>query len=182
MEIKRIYEAMFLVDVKLADQWEQVEQTVGRLMDRAEAEILYCKKWDERRLAYDIEDRRRGVYVLTFFKSSPERIVGLERDVQLTDGVLRVLVLKEEKLTEEKIRELAEGEGIVPVKILPFYAKYGAESPRARAETADKPRAAAEPKSVETVVKTAEAEETKEAKETAESVTEQQSEPGSGTE
>ncbi len=121
MQVKRIYEAMFLVDTEIATDWEQVEQAIGRLMERASAEVLYCKKWDERRLAYDIKRRRHALYVLTFFKGSPDSIVGLERDVQIAEdqGILRVMVTRQEVLTEEQIAEKVEGEGFVPERPVP---------------------------------------------------------------
>jgi len=119
LETKRIYEGMFLVDTGLGSNWDRLEETIGRLMTRAEAELLYCKKWDERRLAYQIAGRKRGMYVLTFFKASADRIAGLKRDVGLTEGLIRLLVLRRDKLSEEKVRELAEGPGIIPVRTFP---------------------------------------------------------------
>jgi hypothetical protein len=44
--------------------------------------------------------------VLTYFEAPPERIGDLERDVQLSELVLRALVLRAEKLTEERLAEL----------------------------------------------------------------------------
>ncbi len=60
------YEAMFIIDPTFGATFETCEQEVKRLMERAEAELLFCRKWDDRRLAYKIKGRKRGVYVLTF--------------------------------------------------------------------------------------------------------------------
>lgn len=93
------YEAMFLFDPTFGSSFEQCEAEIRRLMERAEAEILICRKWDERRLAYRIKGRKRGVYVLVYFKASPEKITPLERDAQLSEDILRLLVLKAENLS-----------------------------------------------------------------------------------
>ena len=67
------YEAMFLFDPTFGGSFENCETEIRRLMTRAEAEILLCRRWDERRLAYKIKGRKRGVYVLVFFKAPTDR-------------------------------------------------------------------------------------------------------------
>jgi small subunit ribosomal protein S6 len=95
------YEAMFLFDPTFGAAFENCEAEVRRIMDRAQAEILFCKKWDERRLAYKIQGRKRGVYVLVYFKSAPEKVGGIERDARLSENILRVLVLRADGVTPE---------------------------------------------------------------------------------
>ncbi len=102
----RPYEAMFLFDSAVVRDWSDIEAEVRRLCDRINAELLVCVKFDERKLAYEIERRKRGLYVLTYIKAEPERITDLERDVRLSEVVLRVLVLRAENLTEERLSEL----------------------------------------------------------------------------
>lgn len=95
------YEAMFLFDPTFGASFENCEAEVRRLMERAEAELLFCRKWDERRLAFRIQGRKRGVYVLTYFKTDPAKIAGLERDARLAEDILRVLVLRADGVTPE---------------------------------------------------------------------------------
>jgi small subunit ribosomal protein S6 len=97
---------MFLFDNTTMHQWSDIEAEVRRLIDRIQAELLVCVKFDERKLAYEIKGRKRGTYVLTYFDAEPDRITDLERDVRLSEVVLRVLVLRAEKLTEERLAEL----------------------------------------------------------------------------
>ena len=102
------YEAMFVMDSGVASDWQLVEGEIQRLTDRAEAELLCCRRWDERRLAYDIGGHKRGCYVLTYFRADPSRITGLERDAQLSENVLRMLVLRADHVSEEEIRTHAQ--------------------------------------------------------------------------
>lgn len=95
------YEAMFLFDPTFGSSFENCEQEIHRLMERAEGEVILCRKWDERRLAYRIKGRKRGVYVLAYIRVKPEKIVPLERDVKLSEIILRMLVLKAEGVTRE---------------------------------------------------------------------------------
>ena len=99
------YEAMFLFDPTFGSSFEQCDAEIRRLLERAEAEILICRKWEERRLAYRIKGRKRGVYVLVFFRASPEKITPLERDAKLSESILRLLVLRAENVTPEAMEE-----------------------------------------------------------------------------
>jgi small subunit ribosomal protein S6 len=100
------YEGMFLFDSAALHQWSEMEAEVRRLCDRIQADLQVCVNFDERKLAYEIKGRRRGTYVLTYFDADPSRIGELERDVQLSEVILRVLVLRAEKITEARIAEL----------------------------------------------------------------------------
>ncbi|HUS91665.1 MAG TPA: 30S ribosomal protein S6 [Phycisphaerae bacterium] len=99
---KQTYEAMFLVDSGSGD-FEAASQPAQLALSRNEAEVLSFKPWDERRLAFDIDGRRRGLYILAYFKAPSGRIADLERDCQLDERVLRLLVLRREELSEEEI-------------------------------------------------------------------------------
>lgn len=51
-------------------------------------------EWGKRRLAYLINDEAEGYYVFYNFESEPEFPTELERIAKITDGVLRVMVIK----------------------------------------------------------------------------------------
>jgi single-strand DNA-binding protein len=100
---------MFLFDPGFASDFSKVEREVGRIMERAQAEIIMCRKWDERKLAYEIKGRKRGCYVLTFFQVQSDNLAGIERDAQLSESILRALVLKADYMTEEDMQAACGG-------------------------------------------------------------------------
>jgi small subunit ribosomal protein S6 len=101
---KKLYEGMFLVDSgKAASDWDGVNASITKILDRAEAEIVSMRKWDDRRLAYDIRTTSRGTYMLCYFKAEGQKIQGIEKDVQLSENVIRVLILSTEQMTKEDI-------------------------------------------------------------------------------
>jgi len=105
----RAYEGMFLFDPAAAVEWSNVEDEIRRLIGRAGGELVVCKRWDERRLAYEIRGRKRACYVLTYFRAPSDRIAGLERDVQLSEHVLRCLILRVDHMaTDEEMKAAAE--------------------------------------------------------------------------
>jgi len=101
------YEALFLLNANYATgSWEAARGEVEHILHRANAEILHLRKWDERRLAFEIDGQKRGVYVLAFFKCDTSKVVGIERDVQLSENMMRVLVLRSDHLALKDIEEM----------------------------------------------------------------------------
>ena len=103
------YEAMFLFDPTFGASVEDCEAEIKRLLDRAEAEIVFSRRWDERRLAYRIDGRKRGVYVLVYFKSAPDKIGALERDAHIAENILRLLVVRADGVTPEMMERAVSG-------------------------------------------------------------------------
>lgn len=101
------YEGMFLLDPAATADWDAVQAEMGRLMKRAEARVIVMTRWDERRLAYEIRGRKRAVYALTYFEAEPSKVVGMERDVQISEAFLRCLILRADHLTEDEMKEIA---------------------------------------------------------------------------
>ena len=99
--VKKVYEAMFLVDsVQAASDWEGTVALIKSILEKAEAEIISIRKWDERKLAYDLDRKSRGTYILCYFKAPTGKITQIERDVQLSEKIMRVLILKGDHLTQ----------------------------------------------------------------------------------
>jgi len=113
---------MFLFDPTTGTNADRVQEQLKRLMERADGELLRTKKWDERRLTYEIEKRKRGVYVLAYFRAPTDKIVGMEQDVQLSEDILRVLILCRDHLTNEQVNEIMDkAEAYIP----PPHPHYG---------------------------------------------------------
>ena len=142
-EVKRLYEGMFLVDTALAAQdWQVILDEVQRVMDRAEAEVVSLKKWDERRLCYDIQKKSRGTYILVYFNCETSKLDGIERDVQLSELIARVLVLRTDKMTPEDLEkctplEAVEAEATEKAAAVEAKAKAAAEAAEAAQAEAD---------------------------------------------
>jgi small subunit ribosomal protein S6 len=96
---------MFLVDSALAAQdWQQILDEIQRILDRAKAEVVSLKKWDERRLCYDVQGKSRGTYILVYFNCETDKIGGIERDVQLSELITRVLVLRTDRMSSDDMQ------------------------------------------------------------------------------
>ncbi|MHC4059994.1 MAG: 30S ribosomal protein S6 [Planctomycetota bacterium] len=111
---KKLYEAMFLVDpAQAASDWDGVETLIRNIFKRAETEVVSIKKWGDRNLAYEIDGKSKGVYVLCYFKGDGKKNRDIERDVQLSEQVMRVLILCAEGRDE---RDIEKGVSAVPAE------------------------------------------------------------------
>ncbi len=106
LQNSRLYEAMFLVQTNIASDSEATKGMIQTIMDRAHAELLVCSLWDERRLAYDIDKHKRAAYVLCYFRANGTAISSMERDVQLSEHLLRVLVLRADHISTEELERI----------------------------------------------------------------------------
>ena len=102
--VKKLYEGMFLIDsTEAARDWDGIIDFITKILTKAEAEIVSVRKWDERPLAYQIRRCTRGTYILAYFRAGGQKIHEIERDVQLSERIMRVLILKADHLTEADI-------------------------------------------------------------------------------
>ncbi len=105
----RLYEGMFLFPQSAAADLGGAVEHVREILARGGAEIVSLVKWDERRLAYDIKGNKRGIYFLAYFRAAGAAIARIERDCNLSEQLLRAMVLRAEHVAPE-IMENAEGQ------------------------------------------------------------------------
>ena len=105
---KRMYEGLFLFPQSAISDMQAASDHVLSLLERVEGELVSFKKWDDRRLAYEIKGNKRGVYFLSYFRCEPPRLADLERSCNLSEQLLRSLVIRADHLNAEDI-EAAEG-------------------------------------------------------------------------
>jgi small subunit ribosomal protein S6 len=98
---------MFLVsNTRAKESLDGVIAELTELVSRAGGEVVNCAKWEERKLAYEINGQRRGTYILCHWNGPPAAPAKVERQSQLSSLVLRVLnVLDEDGVENPKPRE-----------------------------------------------------------------------------
>ena len=86
------YELMYIIDVDVGD--EQVAAMVEKFKALIEANgtVNELDEMGKRKLAYLINDKPEGYYVLVKFTSGPEFPAELDRVLKITDGIMRSLV------------------------------------------------------------------------------------------
>ena len=106
------YEAMFLLGQAQAADFAAAVAHVRQLMEKHGATVLALRKWDERRLAFEIKKQKRGLYLLAFFTGPAERMVEIERACNLSEGIIRVLITRADHLTIDEMKAADDAKGL----------------------------------------------------------------------
>jgi small subunit ribosomal protein S6 len=83
-----------------------VDRTTRQVIS-AGGQIVKVAPWGRRRLAYPIDRHREGSYHIIVFEGPAEVVADVERDLQITEEVLRHLVVKVERPVKAARRDAA---------------------------------------------------------------------------
>lgn len=104
-----VYETMYILRPDLSE--EQVDQTVLRyqaFLREQGANILETQHRGKRRLAYEVDRHREGIYIQMNYQEGGHAIAALERSMRLSDEVIRYLTIKQEVQGETQTSEPEE--------------------------------------------------------------------------
>ncbi|MDN3513267.1 MAG: 30S ribosomal protein S6 [Candidatus Brocadia sp.] len=105
-----MYEGLFLIDNAHASmEWDNVVKHIHDILQKYGVEILKTEKWGEKKLAYKIKGHKRGTYLLIHFNAKNTAIAMIKRDFQLSDYIVRSLIVKDEKIEELSQMGAVEG-------------------------------------------------------------------------
>ena len=104
------YEGLFLFGANYTSQTDAALDIVKGFVEKHGGKLEVLKKWDDRKLVYPVNKQTRGLYIITFFSAPSEAIAQIEREVNFSDDVLRVLI------TDASHLSAAEIENHVPQK------------------------------------------------------------------
>jgi len=132
----RLYEGLFLVDQRSGVDHEEALEHLRQILERAEAEIEVLSRWEERRLAYAIKGQRRGLYLIAYFRARGAQVPNIERDVNLSEVLLRGMVIRADHLGEEELEDARQGKfvmGGLPEPAEEEAKEVASEAPEAKA-------------------------------------------------
>ena len=145
------YEVMYVIDAALEDSARiELIDRFSDLVKKNGGEIDRVDEWGKRRLAYAINYKTEGYYVLMYIKAPSELPKELERNFQINDKILRSLVIRYEgevPAKREPLKPYAAREAAAPAEpVVEVAAPVAAvEAPVAEAVVDDeKPESEAE--------------------------------------
>jgi small subunit ribosomal protein S6 len=107
------YEAMFLFPSSGTMEPQACHDIARQMIERHGGEVILLKKWDERKLAYEIKGQKRGLYIIAYFRATGAENGALEREARLSEQVLRLMVTRADHLNEEEMNAV-EPQPIAP--------------------------------------------------------------------
>jgi small subunit ribosomal protein S6 len=106
--MQTVYETMYILRSDLGE--EQIEQAINKyqsLIRDQGAENIDIQHRGKRRLAYEINKQREGVYIQMNYQGPGAIIAPLERAMRLSEEVIRYLTVKQEVAEEDSESEAA---------------------------------------------------------------------------
>ncbi|MDY6038271.1 MAG: 30S ribosomal protein S6 [Eubacterium sp.] len=90
------YEVMFIIDPTLED--EKKDAAVERVKEiiAAEGEVGNVDVWGMRKLAYPIQKKNEGYYVVIDFKAEPTLPAELDRRLKISDDFMRHIIVNKD--------------------------------------------------------------------------------------
>ena len=87
------YEVVYIIDPAMGE--ESIAAVVEKFKTLAEQNgtAVEVEEWGKRKLAYAIDYKTEGYYVLMSFTSGPEFPRELDRILGITDGILRSMIV-----------------------------------------------------------------------------------------
>ena len=93
-EGKNLYETVIVTTAKLGEEGNTALVERFKALIAEHGTVQSVDDWGKRRFAYPIQKQTEGYYTLINFESNPEFTAELDRRYQITDGILRTIIVK----------------------------------------------------------------------------------------
>lgn len=87
------YETIFIVNSEVGEESTKALVEKFKTMLETSAQLESIDEWGKRKLAYEIDDKNEGYYVLANFSAEPSFPAELERVYKITEGILKYIVI-----------------------------------------------------------------------------------------
>ncbi len=92
----QIYELVYILVPELRDlDLESANQRVAQIVDRNDGNIVFENHWGMRKLAYPMQKKMEGYYVMLHFEIAPANVAAIERMLNLDENVMRYLITRD---------------------------------------------------------------------------------------
>jgi small subunit ribosomal protein S6 len=94
----RKYEIMYIIRPNIEEEAKKsLVERFDSILTENGAEIRESKEWGKRRLAYEIDDYRDGIYHIVKVNSEPKAVQEFSRLAKINEDIIRHIVIKEDE-------------------------------------------------------------------------------------
>lgn len=108
----RYYETMYILRPDLGE--ERVQQSIEKyenILREQGATAIESQHRGKRRLAYEIQRHREGIYIQLNYEGQGNEVASLERAMRISEEVIRYLTVKQDKPASTSETETSETPG-----------------------------------------------------------------------
>ncbi len=89
------YEIMYIINPTVLEEGrEALIAEVNELLTANGAVVSKTEKWGERKLAYEINKKKSGFYVLTTFEIDGLKLAEIEAKLNINEPIIRYMIVK----------------------------------------------------------------------------------------
>lgn len=124
------YETLFILDPALEDEKKDAAIEMVKGVISTDGEVGNVDVWGLRKLAYPIQKKNEGYYVVIEFQADPELPKELDRRMRISDAFMRhIIVNKEEELKNAPKAAPKAAKEKAPAEEAPAEAPAAEEAP-----------------------------------------------------
>jgi small subunit ribosomal protein S6 len=90
------YETIFIINSEVGEENTKALVEKFKTMIETSAQLESIDEWGKRKLAYEIQDKNEGYYVLANYSASPDFPAELERVFKITEGILKFITINKD--------------------------------------------------------------------------------------
>ena len=118
----RTYEVMYIVDPETpVDRLTKLNEAVGKLIEKEGGTVVRMDDGGKRSLAYPINKKTEGFYILFEIEGSGQEIAELERRMRVNDMIMRYITVRvdEDRKKADKMKAKREKRAALRAKFRP---------------------------------------------------------------
>ncbi len=94
----RPYELMYILQPTLsAEEQTALVDRYNELISSMQGTVEKTDRWERRQLAYELRGFHDGYYVLIHFQGTPALILEIDRQMKITEPILRHMILRRDE-------------------------------------------------------------------------------------
>jgi small subunit ribosomal protein S6 len=109
-----LYETLFVVHPEKGPRMKEFVEKFKKVIEGQEGSLSQVDEWGSRDLAYRIQKQSKGYYTLLRYRASGRAVEELERNLKLTDGILRYLTVRADEDSPVMNPSMARGHSDEP--------------------------------------------------------------------
>ena len=94
------YETLFIVHPEKGPRIKEFVERFKKVIEGQDGVVSQVEEWGLRDLAYRIQKQGKGYYTLLQYRASGRAVEELERNLRLTDGILRYLTVRDDEASQ----------------------------------------------------------------------------------
>ena len=103
------YETLFIVHPEKGPRIKEFIERFKKVIEGQEGAVSQVEEWGLRDLAYRIQKQGKGYYTLLQYRASGRAVEELERNLRLTDGILRYLTVRDNEASQAAAQAPSDG-------------------------------------------------------------------------